>query len=307
VVTVVTTLACPLCRTAIASPETHCPRDGQRGEVVSWNAVPSALSKRFRVLEPFAHGGTGSMYLADESETGRRGLLKVLAPVPKHREPERARLRRELSKQATLDGSRLVVPWASGESEGSTWLFRPWLDGVSLRVRLQQGAALPTEHALAVSAQLAAAVDELHRGGLLHRDIKPGHVFLQTNGQTGPKASLIEPGVCGSIPRPGNSTIFGTPGYVAPEQLLGKLVSFRSDLYSLGCVMYEMLAGHPPFQAETDQAIMAAQLTGELPPLPANLPEGILGLLRSLLSRSGRSRPKSCGASSTLTPPQVPP
>ena len=282
-----------------------------------WNTVPGALSKRFRVLEPFAHGGTGSMYLADESESGRRGLLKVLASVPKHREPERARLRRELTKQATLDGGHLVVPWASGESEGTTWLFRPWLDGVSLSVRLQlsarapegalrHGAGLPVLDALAVAAQLAAAMDELHRGGLLHRDLKPGHVFLQTNGHGAPRALLIESGVCGSLPRPGNSTIFGTPGYVAPEQLLGKLVSFRSDLYSLGCVMYEMLAGHPPFRAETDQATMAAQLTGELPPLPENLPGGIAGLLRSLLSREPQERPFSAQKLRRILDPYAP-
>jgi serine/threonine protein kinase len=104
-----------------------------------WDAVPAALAKRFRVLEPFARGGTGSLYLADESESGRRGLLKVLSVVPKAREPERARLRRELGKQATLNQGRLAVPSASGETEGVTWLFRPWLDGVSLLVRLHQG------------------------------------------------------------------------------------------------------------------------------------------------------------------------
>jgi len=307
VVTVVTTLACPVCRIAIASPETHCPRDGQQGQPVVWNTVPAPLGKRFRVLEPFAHGATGSMYLADESESGQRGLLKVLANVPKHREPERARLRRELSKQATLEaGGRLVVPWASGESEATTWLFRPWLDGVSLRVRIMQGPALPMLDALAIASQLATALDELHRGGLLHRDLKPGHVFLQTSAPSQPRASLIEPGVCGSIARPGNSTIFGTPGYVAPEQLLGKLVSFRSDLYSLGCVMYEMLAGHPPFQGDTDQAIMAAQLTGDLPPLPASVPEGILTLLRSLLAREPQERPFSAQKLRRILDPYAP-
>jgi serine/threonine protein kinase len=106
---------------------------------------------------------------------------------------------------------------------------------------------LSVEDALAISAQLAIGLDELHRAGLLHRDLKPGHVFLATGAQGPIRAQLIEAGVCATLVRAGNSTLFGTPGYVAPEQLSGKLVSFRSDLYSLGCVMYEMLAGRPPF------------------------------------------------------------
>lgn len=304
--TAVAPLACSYCRIALAPPETVCPRDGQPGEEVTWDVVPAALGKRFSVLEPFAHGGTGSLYVADESESGRRGLLKMLNGVPKHREPERARLRRELSKQSSLPQSRLVVPWASGETEGVTWLFRPWLDGVSLRVRLLQGDKLSTEDALAVAAQLAIALDDLHRGGLLHRDLRPGHVFLPT-GTGGPtRAQLIEAGVCASLVRPGNSTIFGTPGYVAPEQLSGKLVSFRSDLYSLGCVMYEMLAGRPPFAGEDDQAVLAAQLAGELPPVPDGLPDGIAALLRSLLAREPQERPFSAQKLRRILDPYAP-
>lgn len=300
------TLACPFCRIALAPPETVCPRDGHAAEAVDWVGVPAALSKRFRVLEPFAHGGTGSLYLADESESGRRGLLKILSSVAKHREPERARLRRELSKQITLGGGRLAVPWASGETEAVTWLFRPWLDGVSLRVRLSQASAMGVNEALAIASQLTVGLDELHRAGLLHRDIKPGHVFLQTNGQGPAKALLIDPGLCGALVRPGNSTILGTPGYVAPEQLHGKLVSFRSDLYSLGCVMYEILAGRPPFGGETEQAVLTAQLAGEPPPLPADLPEGIVAVLRSLLSKEPQARPFSAQKLRRILEPYAP-
>jgi serine/threonine protein kinase/tetratricopeptide (TPR) repeat protein len=299
-------LACPFCRIALAAPETVCPRDGMPGEEVTWDVVTPALGKRFSVLEPFARGGTGSLYVADESESGRRGLLKILSSVPKHREPERARLRRELTKQAGLPQSRLVVPWASGETEGVSWLFRPWLDGVSLRVRLRQSDKLSTDDALAIGAQLAIALDDLHRGGLLHRDLRPGHVFLPT-GSAGPvRAQLIEAGVCATLVRPGNSTIFGTPGYVAPEQLSGKLVSFRSDLYSLGCVMYEMLAGRPPFPGGSDQEVLAAQLSGELPALPDDLPDGIAALVRSLLSREPQERPFSAQKLRRILDPYAP-
>lgn len=298
--------ACPFCRVAIAAPATACPRDGHPAEAVSWRSVPATLSKRFRVLEPFAHGATGSLYLADEFESGQRGLLKILEGVSKSREPERARLRRELGKQSTLSTSRLSVPWAIGESDGITWVFRPWLDGVSLQVRLRQAGPPGVDEALSIGAQLAIALDELHGGGLLHRDLKPGHVFLQTTGQGPARAFLIDAGVCAPVARKGNSTVFGTPGYVAPEQLQGRLVSFRSDLYSFGCVLYEALAGRPAFEGATPEALFAAQLAGAFPPLPGDLPEGIVPLLRSLLSKEPQERPFSAQKLRRILEPYAP-
>lgn len=286
------TLVCSLCRRAANASVTSCPQDGQALDGAHWQPVPTPLHKRFRVLQPFAQGGTGSLYLADESETGRRGVLKILAPIPKHREAERARLRRELSKQAGVASQHLVVPWASGESEGTTWLFRPQLEGVSLRVRLQHGP-VPAAEALSVAVQLAAGLDDLHRSGLLHRDVKPGHVILRTDRANNVRAALIDAGVCSCLTRAGNSTIFGTPGYVAPEQLQGKLVSFRSDLYSFGCMMYEMLRGLPPFAGDSADALLASQLSGEIPPLEVELPDSVHALLRSLLAREAQERPFS--------------
>ena len=157
--------------------------------------MPPALRQRFQVLEPFAHGDTGSLYIADEPETGRRGLLKILAPVDKEQLGERQRLRRELVKQATLVRTHLVVPLASGETDGTTWLFREWLDGVALEVRLSREGALQQTEALAIAAQIASALDELHRGGLLHRDVKPGHIFLQPTPHGIPRALLLDAGL----------------------------------------------------------------------------------------------------------------
>jgi serine/threonine protein kinase len=304
-------LVCPLCRIAIPPVDDVCPRDGHPGREVDWVAVPPTLSQRFSVIEPFASGESGSLYIADEPETGRRGLLKVLAQPGvlaqsgvetrggSAREPkkdqlaERQRLRRELVKQATLTRTHLLVPLASGESEGFTWLFREWLDGVSLDVRLSREGALQQTEALAIAAQIASALDELHRGGLLHRDVKPGHIFLQPTPQGIPRALLLDAGVASAVPADVDPTIYGTAGYVAPEQLLGKLVSFRSDLYSLGCVLYRMLTGRPAFAGETLAQTLSAQRQGELPPTPADLPNGIGTLLQSILAKDPQQRPFS--------------
>lgn len=286
-------LVCPLCRTALPTVHDVCPRDGRVGVEASWLPVPPTLSQRFRVLEPFAHGDTGSLYLADEPETGRRGLLKLLAPALKEQPSERQRLRRELVKQATLQRSQLIVPLASGESEGTTWLFREWLDGISLEVRLSRGGALQQTEALAVAAQVATALDELHRSGLLHRDVKPGHIFLQPTAHGIPRAFLLDAGVAAAIALPSGGNPQGSAGYLAPEQLLGGLVSFRSDLYSLGCVLYRMLTGQPAFPGETLDETLALQRRAEVPPIPATLPHGIGALLQSLLSKDPQERPFS--------------
>ncbi|HEY6881802.1 MAG TPA: protein kinase, partial [Polyangiales bacterium] len=305
-------LVCPLCRIALTAHDdlsaAVCPRDGRAGVPVAWWPIPAGLSQRFTVLEPFAHGESGSLYLADEPETGRRGLLKVLAPIRDDQLADRQRLRRELVKQSTLARSHLVVPLASGETDSVSWLFREWLDGVSLEVRLSREGALPQTEALAIAAQVASALDELHRGGLLHRDVKPGHVFLQPSPNGIPRVLLLDAGIVAPLSErmvgglgdaarvitdSNGHVVLGSAGYVAPEQLLGKLTSFRSDLYSLGCVLYRMLTGRPAFAAETLGATLAAQRYGELPPLPADLPNGIGALLRSILSKDPQQRPFS--------------
>src|SRR5688572_24814337 len=188
-------LVCPLCRIALGPNEAVCPRDGRRGrEAAPW-PVPSTLRKRFQVLSLFAHGDSGSLYLADEPETGRHGLLKILAPPAKSQAAERKRLGRELLKQATLEAPHIATPSATGEVDDATWIFREQADGIALSVELAKTGALSREQTLTIAAQLASGLDALHRGGLLHRDIKPGHVLLRAPGAENPRALLIDTGV----------------------------------------------------------------------------------------------------------------
>ncbi len=286
-------LVCPLCRIVLAANESVCPRDGQTGRAASPIDVVPGLSKRFHFVQPFAHGDSGTLYLADEPETGRRGLLKVLPPALRGLQAERQRLRRELTKQATLESAYVLAPFASGETEGQQWIFREWLEGVSLRVRLARQGALPQGQALSIAAQLAVALDELHRAGLLHRDLKPGHILLDAQADGLTAVRIIDAGLCAPIPGEGDTSLLGTPGYIAPEQLSGKLVSFRSDLYALGCVLFEMLTGTPAFAGPTPQAVLQAQRDGKHGPVPENLPEGVGSLLRSLLGKDPQERPFS--------------
>ncbi len=251
------------------------------------------LEKRFSLIAPFAHGPTGSTYLADEPETGRRGLLKVMAPAARSQTAERQRMRRELLKQATMSAQYLALPFATGETEGTLWLFREFIEGEPLGVHLANSGALPEGEALRIAAQLASALDDLHRAGLLHRDLKPGHLLLARDDAGEMRAVLIDAGVCRPLDSEGTSSVFGTPGYVAPEQLAGKLVSFRSDLYALGCVLFEMLTGRSPFLRENMASTLAAQVAGEVPALPPEVSAPVAVLVRSLLSRDPQDRPFS--------------
>jgi serine/threonine-protein kinase len=286
-------LVCPLCRIVLSADQPSCPRDGTTGVEQAFETISAELGERFTVVEMFARGDTGTLFLADEPQTGRRGLLKVLHPVGSTHAAERQRVKRELVKQATLNNANLTLPQATGEAGSSTWLFREWVEGVTLRVRLARTGALPMPEALAIAAQLATALDELHRAGLLHRDLKPGHIVLQPLPNGLSRVLVIDSGIAAHVSS--SSQVFdvlGTAAYVSPEQATGKLVSFRSDLYSLGCVLFEMLAGKPPFSGD-DAALLEAHATQPVPALPVQLPTGVQSLLQSLLAKEPRERPFS--------------
>jgi len=299
-------LVCPLCRVALDPTETTCPRDGREGEEREFEPVAGDLAERFTVVQPFAFGATGALYLADEKQTGRRGILKVLHNKSGVSVTERQRLKRELVKQATLSNPHLALPVVTGESGGRSWLFREWVEGVSLRVRLSRGGKLAAPEALAIASQLAGALDELHRAGLLHRDLSPNHVLLQPQPSGMPKVVVIDAGIAARVDADAAFDIAGTPGYISPEQATGKLVSFRSDLYALGVLLYEMLEGTPLFEGPNDSALLAAHANDAIPAAPSEVPSGVQQLITQLLAKDPRERPFSAQQSKRVIEPFLP-
>lgn len=299
-------LVCPLCRVALDASETTCPRDGREGVEHSLGAIADELSARFTIVSPFARGATGDLFLADDRQTGRRGILKILHNESGVSTTERQRLKRELVKQATLSHPNLALPVVTGEAGGAIWLFREWVDGVSLQVRLARGGRLATPEALSIAAQLAGALDELHRAGLLHRDLKPGHILLQPQPSGLPKVVIIDAGVAARIDTADAFDVAGSPRYVSPEQATGKLVSFRSDLYSLGVVTYEMLEGQPPYQAEDTAGLLQAHAEASVPTAPTDAPSGVQKLITQLLAKDPRQRPFSAQQSKRVIEPFLP-
>jgi serine/threonine-protein kinase len=285
-------LFCPLCRIVLGTGETVCPRDGHSPLEREPQRVPPTIAARFALVEPFADGESGSLYLVDDKQTGRRGILKVLRVSTAGTVSERGRLKRELMKQATLTHPALVVPLATGEADNCMWLFREWIDGVSLSVKLARSGALSLPEALSIAAQIASGLDELHRAGLLMRDLSPGHVLTTAQPSGRPKVCLIDAGVTSriSVATPGEIT--GKPGYISPEHARGKLISFRSDLYSLGVVLYEMLTGQPLTQGSAEERL-EMQRSREAPALRVAVPSSVAALVAQLLVKEPRDRPFS--------------
>jgi len=271
------------------NPVEHC---GGAPHEVQPLAVPPRIAERFSVVHPYAHGNTGTTYVADQIEGGFRGLLKIVDPALATSTQERQRLKRELRKQASLTNNSLVRIVDGGEIDGTVWLFRDEVEGESLRTRLARQGKLDVPEAVAIIAQVASGLDELHRQGLLHRDVTPGHIILTERPEGVPGVNLIDAAIAQHQPTTGVFDLVGTPRYISPEQVAGKAVSFRSDLYSMGGVLLETLTGTPPFAGEGEELLNAHK---EQPPpaLEGDFPPALVQLVANLLAKEPRRRPFS--------------
>ena len=223
-----------------------------------------------------------TVYLAHDLKHDRPVALKVLhAELAAALGPER--FQREIRFAARLQHPHILSVYDSGETAGQLWFTMPFVEGESLRDRLRREAQLPVAHAVRIVTEAARALDYAHRHGVVHRDIKPENILLTTDGDTlvadfGIARALssgveqkADAGVDTRLTETGTS--IGTPAYMSPEQASGdKHLDGRSDIYSLGVVLYEMLAGEPPFTGPTAQAIIAKRFSAAPPPVRQTRP-----------------------------------
>ena len=225
--------------------------------------IPATLADRYRVERELGRGGMAVVYLAEDLKHGRKVAIKIL-------KPEIAavvgaeRFVREIRTCAGLQHPHILGLIDSGETSGTAYYVMPLVEGESLRDRMRREKHLPVSDAVRITGEVASALDYAHRRGIIHRDIKPENILLQ-DGQALVADFGIALGVTNStsetrITEAGMS--LGTPHYMSPEQAMGEReLTARSDIYSLACVTYEMLAGDPPFTGPTPQAIVARMLT----------------------------------------------
>src|SRR5438876_4217323 len=227
-----------------------------------------ALADRYATDRELAHGGTAPVYLAQDLIHGRAVAVKVLSP-----ELAAAlgaeRFLREIEIAARLTHPHILPLHDSGEAGGFLYYVMPFVEGESLRDRLNREPQLPVEEAVRIAREVATALSHAHGHNLVHRDIKPENILL-----SGGEAVVADFGIARAIVAAGTEKLtdtglaVGTPGYMSPEQATGAdHLDGRSDVYSLGCVLYEMLVGHPPFLGTTAQEVLARHSLDELPPL----------------------------------------
>src|SRR5213592_5090277 len=216
-----------------------------------------ALAERYSIERELGHGGMATVYLAEDLKHRRLVALKVLSP-DLAASLGTDRFLREIDIAARLTHPHILPLHDSGEADGLLYYVMPYVEGESLRGRLNRERQLPIEDALRITREVADALSYAHGHDLVHRDIKPENILLQAR-----HAVVSDFGIARAITAAagGNLTetgiALGTPGYMSPEQgTASARVDERSDIYSLGCVLYEMLAGEPPFtgpSAERDR------------------------------------------------------
>ena len=227
-----------------------------------------ALSSRYVVQEELGRGGMATVYLAFDESLARPVAVKVLAPAVA--ESMRAeRFTQEIKITSSLEHSSIVPIHDHGEAGGYLYYVMRYIEGGSLRDRLVREGKLAIDSAIAIAHDVASALDYANRKGVVHRDIKPENVLLE-----GDSAFVADFGVARLVDAAGRDRLtrtgvmIGTPQYMSPEQVdSGGRLDGRADVYSLACVMYEMLAGEPPFTGPTHQDILAKQLAAQVPPL----------------------------------------
>src|SRR5206468_7054096 len=213
-----------------------------------------ALADRYTLERELGRGGMAVVYLAHDLRHDRSVALKVLLPeLAATLGPER--FQREIHFAARLQHPHILTVLDSGEAAGQLWFTMPYVEGESLRTRLRRERQLPVEEALRIATETARALDYAHRQGVMHRDIKPENILLTKDGDTLVADFGIARALAGADERLTETGMsVGTPAYMSPEQASGdKAVDARTDVYSLGCVLYEMLAGEPPYTGPTAQ------------------------------------------------------
>jgi WD40 repeat protein/tRNA A-37 threonylcarbamoyl transferase component Bud32 len=244
----------------------------------------------YQIEELIGRGGMGVVFRAFDPRLNRRVALKLLAPELAQDDRFRTRFLMESRLAAALEHPHAVPIYDAGEADGRLYLVMRFVEGSDLRELLATEGSLPTEQAIEICSQVAEALDAAHARGLVHRDVKPSNVLLDDR----EGAYLADFGLTRRLGEAdadaGVGLSIGTPAYVAPEQIEGKEVSGLADQYSLACVLYECLSGHPPFVRRSEAAVLFAHL-GEQPAAVRGFDEVLeKGLAKDPADRFGSCR-----------------
>ena len=286
-------------------------------------SVPDTVDNRYKVLEVIGTGAMATVYAAEDTRLGRKVALKILRPEQAQDDTFRARFKREAEAVASLNNPAIVAVYDTGsynpsqDGEGSAsseegtaipYIVMEYVEGHTLRSILSRGGHLPVRDALGYSEQLLGALQYSHSMGIIHRDIKPANIMVLertsediAKGQPG-QIKVMDFGISRAIEEAGEAltkanVVMGSARYMSPEQVSGKDVDARSDLYSAACVIYEMIAGRSPFDAESNVDLAAKHLSDTPEPpskfTPLEVPAGLDAVILKGLAKNPDERYQS--------------
>ena len=286
-------------------------------------SVPDTVDNRYKVLEVIGTGAMATVYAAEDTRLGRKVALKILRPEQAQDETFRARFKREAEAVASLNNPAIVAVYDTGSFDPSQsygvdeaagkptlipYIVMEYVEGHTLRTILSRGGHLPVRDALGYAEQLLGALQYSHSMGIIHRDIKPANIMVLdrtsediTKGQPG-QIKVMDFGISRAIEEAGEAltkanVVMGSARYMSPEQVSGKEVDARSDLYSAACVIYEMIAGRSPFDAESNVDLAAKHLSDTPEPpskfTPLEVPAGLDAVILKGLAKNPNDRYQS--------------
>jgi eukaryotic-like serine/threonine-protein kinase len=251
--------------------------------------TPLVLNHRYRLDERLASGGMGEVWKATDELLGRPVAVKLLKEIYFSDESFRMRFRAEARFAASLQHSGIAQVYDYGEQDDKAYLVMELVPGETLSRILSVEGRLSTDTALDIIGQAARALHIAHSAGIIHRDIKPANLMVTADGVLKITDFGIARGGGATVTQTGQ--VMGTAQYVSPEQATGRKITPASDLYSLGVVAYECLAGMPPFAADTPIALALMHVREDAPPLPMDVPPAVRGLVSALMAKDPEDRP----------------
>lgn len=260
--------------------------------------VGDVLAARYRLHERVGGGGMGDVWKGEDTLLGRTVAVKVMLAKLAAEDNFRERFRREACAIAALDGPTIVDVYDYGEVSSPrgilAFLVMPYVDAKPLTSWLARSGRLSTSQTMRIIAQVADGLEIAHTQGVIHRDIKPGNILVREDG----RVTLVDFGIArasGDLTMTTTGVVLGTVTYMSPEQASGEKLAPASDIYSLGVVAYQCLAGQPPFKADTPLGVLSAHLRNIPPRLPDGVPPAVAHIISRCLAKDAVDRWQSAG------------